>query len=58
MSNRHGRIMSNRNAVLTVDPLFVGATLPPMGWGVTYAALLFNLVFETERRLTALQLRG
>ena len=27
------------------DTLFVGATRPPMRWGVTYAALLFNLVF-------------
>ena len=33
---------------LTVDPLFVGATRPPMRWGVTYAALLFNLVFTME----------
>jgi type IV secretion system protein VirB3 len=30
------------------DPLFVGATRPPMRWGVTYAALLFNLVFTME----------
>ena len=37
--------MSARNAGLTADPLFVGATRPPMRWGVTYAALLFNLVF-------------
>ncbi len=33
---------------LTADPLFVGATRPPMRWGVTYAALLFNLVFTME----------
>jgi type IV secretion system protein VirB3 len=33
---------------LTVDPLFVGATRPPMRWGVTYSALLFNLVFTME----------
>src|ERR1700761_4481460 len=32
----------------TSDPLFVGATRPPMRWGVTYAALLFNLVFTLE----------
>lgn len=32
----------------TADPLFVGATRPPMRWGVTYAALLFNLVFTLE----------
>ena len=30
------------------DPLFVGATRPPMRWGVTYAALLFNMVFTME----------
>jgi len=40
--------MSARNAGLTADPLFVGATRPPMRWGVTYAALLFNLVFTME----------
>ena len=40
--------MSNPNQQLTVDPLFVGATRPPMRWGVTYAALLFNLVFTME----------
>jgi type IV secretion system protein VirB3 len=33
---------------LTIDPLFVGATRPPMRWGVTYSALLFNLVFTME----------
>lgn len=37
--------MSARNGGLTADPLFVGATRPPMRWGVTYSALLFNLVF-------------
>jgi type IV secretion system protein VirB3 len=36
------------NLGLTVDPLFVGATRPPMRWGVTYSALLFNLVFTME----------
>ncbi|HTY51035.1 MAG TPA: VirB3 family type IV secretion system protein [Steroidobacteraceae bacterium] len=30
------------------DVLFVGATRPPMRWGVTYSALLFNLVFTME----------
>jgi type IV secretion system protein VirB3 len=40
--------MSTRNAGLTADALFVGATRPPMRWGVTYAALLFNLVFTME----------
>jgi type IV secretion system protein VirB3 len=33
---------------LATDPLFVGATRPPMRWGVTYSALLFNLVFTLE----------
>jgi type IV secretion system protein VirB3 len=33
---------------LTRDPLFVGATRPPMRWGVTYAALLLNLVATME----------
>jgi len=40
--------MASRNAGLIADPLFVGATRPPMRWGVTYAALLFNLVFTLE----------
>src|ERR1700760_1249082 len=40
--------MSDRNAGLTADPLFVGATRPPMRWGVTYSALLFNMVFTLE----------
>src|ERR1700739_1508594 len=40
--------MSSRNAGLTADPLFVGATRPPMRWGVTYAALMLNLVFVLE----------
>ena len=35
-------------AGLRTEPLFVGATRPPMRWGVTYAALLFNLVFTLE----------
>jgi type IV secretion system protein VirB3 len=40
--------MSARNAGLTADILFVGATRPPMRWGVTYAALLANLVLTME----------
>jgi type IV secretion system protein VirB3 len=40
--------MIDRNAGLAADPLFVGATRPPMRWGVTYSALLFNLVFTLE----------
>ncbi len=37
-----------RHAGFISDPLFVGATRPPMRWGVTYAALIFNLVFTLE----------
>src|ERR1700689_2678956 len=40
--------MSELNAGLTEDPLFVGATRPPMRWGVTYSALLFNMMFTLE----------
>jgi type IV secretion system protein VirB3 len=40
--------MSDRNAGLTADPLFVGVTRPPMRWGVTFSALLFNLVLTME----------
>ena len=40
--------MSGRNDGLTADTLFVAVTRPPMRWGVTYSALLFNLVFSME----------
>ncbi|MGA2188080.1 MAG: VirB3 family type IV secretion system protein [Steroidobacteraceae bacterium] len=40
--------MSQAIPGLTADPLFVGATRPPMRWGVTYSALLFNMVFVME----------
>jgi type IV secretion system protein VirB3 len=40
--------VSIRNKGLRAEPLFVGATRPPMRWGVAYAALLFNLVFTME----------
>ena len=40
--------MSQRNAGLISEPLFVGATRPPMRWGVTYPALLCNMVFTME----------
>ncbi len=40
--------MSARNPGLRAEPLFVGATRPPMRWGVTYSALLFNLMFTLE----------
>jgi type IV secretion system protein VirB3 len=38
----------SRNDGLTADILFVAVTRPPMRWGVTYAALLLNLVFTME----------
>ena len=40
--------MAGLNTRLTADSLFVGATRPPMRWGVTYSALLFNMVFTME----------
>ena len=40
--------MSEVTSGLCADPLFVGATRPPMRWGVTYSALLFNMVFTLE----------
>jgi type IV secretion system protein VirB3 len=40
--------MSERNQGLIGDPLFVAVTRPPMRWGVTFSALLFNLVFTME----------
>jgi type IV secretion system protein VirB3 len=40
--------MRERNAGVTADPVFVGVTRPPMRFGVTYAALLANLVFTME----------
>jgi len=36
------------NQGLVADPLFVGATRPPMRWGVTYSALLMNGVLTME----------
>jgi type IV secretion system protein VirB3 len=40
--------VGQRNGGLTREHLFVGATRPPMRWGVTYSALLFNMVFTME----------
>jgi type IV secretion system protein VirB3 len=40
--------VSERNPGLTADPLFVAVTRPPMRWGVTFSALLFNMVFTME----------
>jgi type IV secretion system protein VirB3 len=40
--------MIERNAGLTADVLFVAVTRPPMRWGVTFSALMFNLVLAME----------
>ncbi len=40
--------MSEGNAGVTADPVFLGATRPPMRFGVTYMALVLNAVFTTE----------
>ena len=40
--------MDTRNCGLASDPLFVGATRPSMRWGVTYSALLVNMVVTME----------
>jgi type IV secretion system protein VirB3 len=40
--------MRERNAGVTADFVFVGVTRPPMRFGVTYVALLGNLVFTME----------
>lgn len=40
--------MSGQGPGLTADPLFVAVTRPPMRWGVTFSALLVNLVFTME----------
>jgi type IV secretion system protein VirB3 len=40
--------MRTRNVGLIREVVFVGATRPPMRWGVTYSALLFNLIFTME----------
>ena len=40
--------MQHRNAGLTADPLFVGATRPSMLWGVTYSAVMLNAMCIME----------
>jgi len=40
--------MNSRNPGLVADILFVGATRPPMRLGVTYTAILVNMVFTME----------
>jgi type IV secretion system protein VirB3 len=39
---------AERNTGVVADPLFVGVTRPPMRFGVTYMALLVNLVVTME----------
>ena len=38
----------DRNPGLVIDVLFVGVTRPPMRWGVTYSAVLSNMVLTLE----------
>jgi type IV secretion system protein VirB3 len=40
--------MSESVSDIVLDPLFVGVTRPPMRWGVTYAALVLNMVCTME----------
>lgn len=40
--------MEARNAGVVADPVFVGATRPPMRFGVTYGALLLNMGLTME----------
>ncbi len=44
-------VTAQEPAGFTTDPLFLGATRPPMRWGVTYSALIFNLVFTLTVRM-------
>lgn len=39
---------SQRNQGLTTDTLFVGMTRPPMLFGVTYSAMIVNVVLTME----------
>jgi type IV secretion system protein VirB3 len=39
---------SRRNQGLTADPLFVGLTRPAMRWGVTYSALVVNVIVTMQ----------
>lgn len=40
--------MRNTSEPIVLDPLWVGATRPPMRWGATYAALILNMVCTME----------
>lgn len=50
--------MNQRNAGLISEPLFVGATRPSMCWGVSYPALLCNMVMTMETFLMTKNLFG
>jgi type IV secretion system protein VirB3 len=45
--------MSDAVREIVVDPVFLGVTRPPMRWGVTYAALILNMVCTMEIFLTS-----
>jgi type IV secretion system protein VirB3 len=38
----------NRNQGIVADSLFVGMTRPSMIWGITYSAMMCNIVVTTE----------
>ncbi len=38
----------SRNQGIVADTLFVGMTRPSMIWGVTYSAMIFNIILTTE----------
>lgn len=38
----------HRNPGIVADTLFVGMTRPSMVWGVTYSAMMFNVLVTTE----------
>jgi type IV secretion system protein VirB3 len=40
--------MSGSEREIVLDPVFLGATRPPMRWGVTYTALILNMVCTME----------
>jgi type IV secretion system protein VirB3 len=40
--------MNERNTGVVADVVFLGVTRPPMRFGVTYMALVFNAVFTME----------
>ena len=38
----------SHNQGIVADTLFVGMTRPSMIWGVTYSAMMFNIILTTE----------